>query len=123
MLHLQLRMSQPELSLLAAMPCHAATSAVSRGTVVGAPDKNRLGSAGKMFPALVPRLWNCCLHQLAMKWSKSGSIPGMPQKTPIQEGQWRELGAGFLRLAVGAKECFSRRWTCRVPSGISIKYW
>lgn len=94
---------------IAAVLCHAATSAVIRGTLVGAPHKNRQGSAGRMFPAAMPRLWSCSLHPLAVKWSKSGDIPGMPQKPPVQESLWRESGVGFPRLAAGTKELFCRR--------------
>lgn len=61
-----------------------------------------------MVPAAVPRLWKCSLHPLAVKYSKSGDIPGMLQKPPVQDGLWREPGVGFLRLAAGAKEGFSR---------------
>lgn len=43
-----------------------------------------------------------------MKYSKSGDIPGMLQKPPVQDGLWRESGVGIPRLAAGAKEGFSR---------------
>lgn len=58
-----------------------------------------------------------------MKWPKSGDIPGKLQKPPVQEGLWWESGVGFPSLAAGAKECFSRRQACSVPSGIIIKCW
>lgn len=47
--------------------------------------KTRQGSAGRMFLAAVPGLWSCSLHPLAVKLSKSGDIPGMLQKPPVQE--------------------------------------
>lgn len=57
-----------------------------------------------MFPAMVSRLWSHSLHPLNVKWSKSGDIPGVPQKKPKQTKRFREVFEGSWVVA-------SRGWS------------